>query len=195
MLTRYRETGVVVAAVVAGGVPVAVPIAHALHGSLCPVVVSKIVPPWNTEIGYGAVAFDGSVELNHALMARLGIDRATRQQGIEDTRDKVMRRVRRLGEPRIGTSSIVILVDDGIASGFTTRVAIKALRGAGAHEIVVAVPTAPTHTAAQLATEVDSVYCANLRSGPSFAVAGAYQHWCDVGEEEAIALLSAERAA
>ncbi|RZB35551.1 MAG: hypothetical protein SRB2_03007 [Desulfobacteraceae bacterium Eth-SRB2] len=82
-----------------------------------------------------------------------------------------------------------ILVDDGLASGFTMRVAVAALRNAGAGRIAVAVPTAHRHSAEMIAREVETLYCANIRGGLSYAVASAYRHWSDVAEEAVVKIL------
>jgi predicted phosphoribosyltransferase len=84
----------------------------------------------------------------------------------------------------------VIVVDDGLASGFTMRVAVAALRKAGAERLVVAVPTGHLEAVRQVAEGVETVCCANIRGGWSFAVAAAYRRWSDVPEREAARLLS-----
>ena len=81
-------------------------------------------------------------------------------------------------------------MDDGIAAGSTLRVAVQALRNSGAVEIIVAVPTAHEESLVRIMNEVDALYCANIRSGPQFAVAAAYQHWDDVDETDADRMLA-----
>jgi predicted phosphoribosyltransferase len=177
-----------VLAIPAGGVPVAVPLAEALKCQLDVAVVSKITLPWNTEAGYGAVAFDGSSLLNKAMISAVGLDKADIARGLEKTRAKVVRRVATLrkGRPMPDmTAHEVIVVDDGLASGFTMYAAVAALRRAGVGELIVAVPTGHENSVQSLTEKVDMVCCANIRSGPSFAVASAYQHWDDVSEAEA----------
>ena len=83
----------------------------------------------------------------------------------------------------------IIVVDDGLASGFTMRVAVDAIRRAGAQRIIVAVPTGHVNSVQSLAEKVDVVCCPNIRSGHSFAVASAYRHWSDVSEVEAEKIL------
>ena len=155
-------------------------------------VVSKITLPWNTEAGYGAVAFDGTVKLNKDMVQRVNLTAEDVKKGIEKTTAKVVRRVTKLrgGQPLpdLGDRS-AILVDDGLASGFTMRVAVAALRNAGAVQIVVAVPTAHRHSAEMIAREVEKLYCANIRGGLSYAVASAYRHWSDVAEEDVVIIL------
>jgi predicted phosphoribosyltransferase len=88
----------------------------------------------------------------------------------------------------------VIVVDDGLASGYTLAVAVEALRNQGAQRVIVAVPTAHADAAQQIAHEVEALYCANVREGRRFAVADAYQEWSDVPEEVAAELLRAAHA-
>lgn len=178
-----------VLAVPAGGVPVAVPLAEALSCQLDVAVVSKITLPWNSEAGYGAVAFDGSCLLNDAMIKAAGLSDAEVSRGIEKTREKVLRRIAVLRKEadviEMATRQILV-VDDGLASGFTMQAAVDALRRAGAKSIVVAVPTGHESSLQLLAKTADNVCCANIRTGSSFAVAAAYQQWGDVSEAEAL---------
>ena len=82
-----------------------------------------------------------------------------------------------------------ILVDDGLASGFTMFVAVEAVRRTGAEGVMVAVPTGHEEAVATQATQVSAVYCVDIRSGPVFAVAAAYQDWTDASEAEALRIL------
>jgi len=193
LLAGYRDSNALVLAIPAGGVPVAVTLARRLRLPLEVVVVSKIVLPWNSEAGYGAVAFDGTVRLNEQLLPRLGLREQQIRQGIERTLAKVSRRGERLrgmaAFPPLADRP-VLLVDDGIASGFTMLTAIEALGKAGAEHLLVAVPTAHWKSALTVAVAVETLYCPNLRQGPPFAVADAYQRWADVDEDAAAALLA-----
>jgi putative phosphoribosyl transferase len=192
MLMHYKDTNAIVFAIPAGGVPVGAVVASELQIPLDIAVVSKITLPWNTEAGYGAVAFDGTVRLNMEMASRLGLKDEIVQAGIENTRNKVKKRVAtfRSGKPPLQVDGRpVILVDDGIASGFTMLVAVEALRKSGATQIIIAVPTAHWEAVENVLPNVEEFYCANLRSGWAFAVADAYQKWTDVSEEEVIEIL------
>jgi len=182
----------IILAIPAGGVPVGVVMAETTGLDFDVAVVSKITLPWNTEAGYGAVAFDGTVKLNKDMLRRVNLTAEEVKQGIEKTTAKVARRVTKLRGsqplPDLENRS-AILVDDGLASGFTMRVAVEALRNAGAGRIVVAVPTAHRHSAEMIAREVEALYCANIRGGLSYAVASAYRHWSDVAEEDVVKIL------
>ena len=187
MLGAYRRGSAIVLAIPAGGIPVGAAMARELELPLDVAVVSKITLPWNTEAGYGAVAFDGTVRLNDSLLPRLGLSAGDVTDGIARTREKVRRRVESLrGDrplPEL-SSRPVILVDDGLASGFTMMVAVEAVRKAGAEEVVVAVPTGHLDAVHRLSALVDTLYCANIRGGRSFAVADVYEHWHDLTDHE-----------
>ena len=87
----------------------------------------------------------------------------------------------------------VILVDDGLASGFTMLVAAESVKKAGASEIAVAVPTGHLNAVQRIAEQVNNVFCPNIRSGMRFAVASAYENWSDVAEKELLEILSGNR--
>ena len=192
MLAAHDKQAGIILAIPAGGVPVGVVMAEKTGLDFDVAVVSKITLPWNTEAGYGAVAFDGTVKLNNNLVRRVNLTAEDVKKGIEKTTAKVARRVTKLrgGQPfpDLGNRS-AILVDDGLASGFTMRVAVAALRNAGARRIVVAVPTGHLRSAEMIAREVEVLYCANIRGGLSYAVASAYRHWSDVAEEDMVKIL------
>ncbi|WP_429886567.1 phosphoribosyltransferase [Geoalkalibacter halelectricus] len=193
MLTALKSHDPLVLGIPAGGVPVAERVAARLGCPLDVAVVSKITLPWNTEAGYGAVAFDGTVRINEDLLPHIDLSPEQVQKDIQTTRDKVQRRVQLFRGTRPSPAVIgraVILVDDGLASGFTLLTAVEALRNAGADNLSVAVPTAHEKSLARVAPLVEALYCANVRSGWSFAVAEAYQLWYDVTAEEARRLIT-----
>ena len=193
MLAEFAYGDATIMAIPAGGVPVAKVMADRLHLPLGLAVVSKITLPWNTEVGYGAVAYDGTVRLNDNLVARLRLTEEQIQQGIDKTLRKVADRVKKLrdlGSLAGLSGQQAIVVDDGVASGFTMSVAIEALKKTGIGSLSVAVPTGHENSIERIAGEVDTLYCANIRSGLSFAVADAYLKWSDVGEKEVVAIMA-----
>lgn len=194
LLEHYRDSDALVLGIPAGGVPVAVAVADELGLAFDVAIVSKITLPWNTEVGFGAIAFDGTVRLNERMLRDLGLTAAQVGHQRAQTHAKVERRMRQLRGDRPFPALAgrpVIVVDDGLASGFTMRVALEALRHQGATELVVAVPTGHADTVAKLAADADLVCCANIRADDHFAVARAYQTWRDVAEQEVLALLVA----
>ena len=192
MLHAYHKDIHMILGIPAGGVPVAAAVAEALNIPLDVAVVSKVTLPWNTEAGYGAVAFDGTVRLNKDLIAHIRLSKAQIRAGIDDTSAKVHRRMNNLRKarpfPDLSGKSI-ILVDDGLASGFTMRVAVEALKKAGTAHIIVAVPTAHKESLDAVMSKVDAIFCPNIRSGWRYAVADAYERWSDVDESEVVQIL------
>jgi putative phosphoribosyl transferase len=192
MLEEFRDSAALVLAIPAGGVPVAAAIARELGLPLDVVPVSKVLYPWTTEAGYGAVAFDGSVLLDEAAVESNGVKPEQVEKAVAEARAKVERRLTKLraGRPSFEVSGkSVILVDDGIAAGSTMRAAIGALRRQGASRVFVAVPTAQRRAFDMIAKLADEAYCANVRAGGPFAVAEAYEEWRDLSDEEIEALL------
>jgi len=192
MLAEFRGAPALVVAIPAGGVPVAAAIATELGLPLDVAPVSKVLYPWTTESGYGAVAFDGSVWLDESRMSGHGVSAAQAERAVAEARAKVERRLARLRDARAPLAlegRTVLAVDDGIAGGSTMRAAIAALRRAGAASVVVAVPTAHRNALAAVSKLADAAYCANVRGGVSYAVADAYAQWRDLGDDEIEALL------
>jgi predicted phosphoribosyltransferase len=192
MLRTYQQDIQMVLGIPAGGVPVGATIAETLHIPFDVAVVSKITLPWNTEAGYGAVAFDGTVRLNKALITQIGLSDEQVRSGIDNTTAKVKRRVENLRKkhsfPELFGQSI-ILVDDGLASGFTMLVAVEAIKKAGVEHIIVAIPTAHKESLNKVESKVDAIFCPNIRSGWGYAVADAYERWSDVNESEVMTTL------
>jgi predicted phosphoribosyltransferase len=125
-------------------------------------------------------------------MAQIRLSETEIRAGIEATTSKVHRRVESLRKnnplPILFGQSIV-LVDDGLASGFTMFVAVEALKKAGVEHIIVAVPTAHKESLNVIISKVDAVICPNIRSGWRYAVADAYESWSDVDESEVMKIL------
>jgi len=181
-------------AIPAGGVPVAAEIARDLALPLDLVIVRKIQLPWTTEAGFGALDPEGRALLNQDLVRRVNLS----PQQIETQTAKTLAGLRerearfRQGRPYPDLAGgAALVVDDGLASGYTMRAAVRFLREKGAGRLVVAVPTALERTARELLPRVDLLVCPNLRGGLSFAVADAYENWYDVEEAEVLAILAA----
>ena len=182
-----------VLAVPAGGVPVGYVLAKKLDIPFDVVIVRKIQIPWNTEAGFGAVTWDGKPILNDPLIAQLRLGSEVVKQCISRTRQMVHERNQRLRGSRPFpdvSSRTVILVDDGLASGFSMLAAAESIKSRRPGKVVVAVPTGSAHAIALLAPNVDEVVCLNVRSGPFFAVADAYENWYDLSDDEVLKYLT-----
>ncbi len=196
MLEAFRDTDALVLTIPAGGVPVAAKVSEMLSLPLDVAVVSKITLPWNSESGFGAVAEDGTVRLNREMLHHIKLLPAEVEKGVSETKRKVMRRANFLRGSRPFPDlrkRPVILIDDGLASGITMSVAVLSLKNREAGSIHVAVPTGHVKSVEDIAADVESLYCANIRGGFSFAVADAYDMWTDVPEKEAKRILERYR--
>ena len=197
MLQAFKDNHSLILGIPAGGVPIASVVADRLGLDFDLAVVSKITLPWDTEAGYGAVAFDGTTRLNDRLTNRLRLEEGTIREGIRKTKQKVHRRnVELRGKvpfPKLVDRTLIV-VDDGLASGFTMLVAVEALAKNGADDIFVAVPTGQFRSIETLSSRVSGIFCPNIRSGMVFAVADAYEHWSDVSEKEVSALFTPDRS-
>ena len=190
LLKKYAHGNAIVLAIPAGGVPVALQIARALALPLHLTPVSKVLFPWTTEGGFGAVAFDGSVWLDQTAVESYGLKKEQVAKATADARAKVERRNARFFHESFEIKGkAAILVDDGIAAGSTMRTAIAALRDLGAGEIVVAVPTGHECSVEAMRALADEVVCADIRGGRSFAVADAYEDWHDLSDDDVEAML------
>ena len=192
LLPSYRKGDALVLAIPAGGVPVAAAIARSLGLQIQVAPVSKVLLPWTTESGYGAVAFDGSVWIDDAAAKSYGLRQEQIDKAIAEARAKVERRNRRFKAWKVASrldGKTIILVDDGIAAGSTMRTAIAALRNQAVGKIVVAVPTGHERSLDALRQLANEVVCADIRGGRSFAVADAYEEWHDLSDDDVEALL------
>ncbi len=179
-------------AVPAGGAPVGAEIARLLGITLDLVIVRKIQLPWTTEAGFGALNPAGEAIFNEDMLERLRLTPEEIQEQVRKTLAVIQQREARLrgGKPypRLeGRPTLV--VDDGLASGYTMRAALKFLKELGAGPLIVAVPTGSGRTVREMLPLVDELYCLNMRTGLSFAVAEAYQNWYDLTEDEVLEIL------
>ncbi|MDD1658266.1 MAG: phosphoribosyltransferase [Methanomicrobiales archaeon] len=187
-----------ISAIPAGGVGVGVPLALALRAPLHLAVVRKVQIPWNPEAGFGAVTWDGRVFLNQDLLARLGMSQEMVAEAIARTRAGIRERVEKFAAGRKGPGfrgRDAVVVDDGLASGYTMLAAVDAIRSEGPRRVLVAVPTGSQAAVHRLAESADLVLCLNIRTGSSFAVADAYREWHDLTDSEVLQQLRQAAAA
>jgi len=184
---------VLVLAIPAGGVQVAFPIVRQLKISMDLAITRKLHVPWNREAGFGAITWDGTVLFNEPLFYGLGLTREQIERVVAEERDAIRRRMELFRGDKVFPDlreKVVILVDDGLASGFSMLATAKSVREKGAKEIVVAVPTASVNAIGLLRSSVDKIICLNIRTGPVFAVADAYRVWFDLEDEDVMEILS-----
>jgi len=195
-LSGYKDVNGIVLGIPSGGVPVAAEIAKVLGLSLDVIIVRKIQLPDNPEAGFGAVGPDGEVSLNTNLISQLHLTKEEVERQIQITVNTIKRRneLFRKGRPfPLLKHKVVIIVDDGLASGYTMFSAIGFIKRHKPEKVVVAVPTAPKGTVDLILPQVDELVCLNVRSGFTFAVADAYENWYDLEDEEVISILRSFR--
>lgn len=176
-----------------GGVPVAYEVARALGAPLDVFLVRKLGVPGHEELAFGALASGGSRVYNEALLRELALDAETieviaAREGRELSRRERAYRAER--PPPDLRGRVIILVDDGLATGATMRAAVVALRWQDPARIVVAVPVGAPATCALLGVEADEVVCAAIPD-PFYAVGQWYEDFSETTDDEVRALLAA----
>lgn len=191
LLAYKKHKDAIVLGLARGGVVTAYEVARGLNLPLNVIVVRKIGAPANEELAIGATTETGDTLFNEDIIEMLGVS--------PDTIKKIIEREKKIAQERLaryrGTSpapvlkgKIAIIVDDGIATGASMRVAIKSVRSQGVKKIVLAVPVAAPDSLRSIAKEVDEVVC--LSAPPSFQAVGQfYREFDQTSDEEIIQLL------
>jgi putative phosphoribosyl transferase len=193
---RGRED-VVVLGLPRGGVPVAFEVAVALGAPLDVFVVRKLGVPGHAELAMGAIASGGVRVMNEDVLAWYSLPEAAIEQVAQAERQELERREReyRHGQPLIPLENrVVILVDDGLATGSTMKAAVQAVRALRPARIIVAVPVGATDTCRALAAAADEVVCARTPE-PFSAVGLWYRDFSQTTDQEVRELLDHSRAA
>jgi putative phosphoribosyl transferase len=170
-----NEKPLLVLALPRGGVPVALEVAIALHAPLDVFLVRKLGFPGQEELAIGAIASGGAHLLNAAIIRGLHIPPQQVQEIIQRESAELERREHLYRGNREAPNiegRTVIVVDDGMATGSTMRVAVTALRQKSPHKTIVAVPVAPSIACKQLQHQADAVVC--LSTPPNFYAVGEW---------------------
>ncbi|MEM5799022.1 MAG: phosphoribosyltransferase family protein [Candidatus Aenigmatarchaeota archaeon] len=171
-----------------GGVLVGHSIAKMLGLKLSIVPVRKLPIPWSPEAGFGAVAIDGSLCLNKKLVRELGLKEDEIKRIVKVVLKEVKRRQRIFGSmPNIKNKNVII-VDDGLASGYTALAALKLAKRKGAKRIIIASPVASL-SAYRLLRRYAKVICLYVDRSRVFAVASFYRHFPELSDEEILKCL------
>lgn len=192
-LSSYADDArVIVLALPRGGVPVGYEVARRLHAPLDVWVVRKLGVPGHEELAMGALAGDGTCVVDEELIASLRIDAAALEEVVQREIGELQRRQLAYRatrhDPEIA-GKIVIVVDDGLATGATMRAAAMSLRGRDSAAIVAAAPVAATRTCASLRNVVDRVVCVYTPE-PFHAVGLYYRNFEQTTDDEVSRLLA-----
>jgi predicted phosphoribosyltransferase len=186
-LASYRNrSDVLVLGLPRGGVPVAFEVARELNAPLDVFIVRKLGVPGHEELGMGAIATGGTRILHKQIIQDLGISPDTIDAVTVNEKKELERRenLYRDDRPPLAIEGrVVIVVDDGLATGSTMKAALAALRQLRPARLIVAVPTAPADTCAELQKMADEMVCL-LTPEPFFAVGGSYASFSQTTDEE-----------
>jgi putative phosphoribosyl transferase len=178
---------VIVLALPRGGVPVGYEVASALGVPMDVFLVRKLGTPGHRELAMGAIASGGIRVLNEDVVQWYGVSEAAIEQVVLEEQQELQRRERAYRDDRPGpdlSNRIVILIDDGLATGSTMRAAAQAVRAHRPARIIIAVPVGAPQTCAELATVADEVICA--RTPEAFSAVGQWYLDFDQTEDDEV---------
>lgn len=187
-LMHLRNKDVVVVGLPRGGVPVAAVVAKALNAPLDVILVRKLGVPTQPELAMGAIGEDGVRVLNDEVVQLTGVTRDEIARVESRERGELERRVKRFRSGRELvplTNRVVVIVDDGVATGSTARAACEVVRARGASRIVLAVPVAPPGWERDLAGVADEYVC--VATPPMFSSVGQfYSNFTQVTDDDVV---------
>ncbi len=190
-LNDYRGKNVVVVGIPRGGVVVADNLAKGIGADLDIILAHKLGAPGHAELAVGAVSEDGRLILNRQVVENLGVtdkfiqQEKSLQMAEINRRSEMFRRV----HPKIPLEGkIVIVTDDGVATGATIQAALWAAREEKPEKLIVALPVGPEDAIRRLAEDADEMVC--LKAPPSFAAVGQfYENFLPVDDSEVLRIL------
>jgi putative phosphoribosyl transferase len=192
MVGHLKGEDCIVLAIPRGGVVVGYEVAKALSCPMDVIVPRKIGAPGQPELALGAVSEDGSVYIDESLARLVGADQRYIDEMVDAELAEIRRRVGvyRGGRPVADVAGkVVILVDDGLATGATVLAAIRHLRRLGPRKIIVAVPVAAKETVEKVGKEADEVLCRYMPRD-FYAIGQFYQSFEQLSDDEVLELLS-----
>ncbi|MBD3229489.1 MAG: phosphoribosyltransferase [Candidatus Lokiarchaeota archaeon] len=195
LLSDYKDKQKKILTIPNGGVPVGGPIVKKIGGKMGLIIVRKLQIPYNPEAGFGAVTMDGTVILNQRLLKHVRLTRSQIDQVVSKTKAEIKDRINfyNIDYSDFGDkirNELIIICDDGLASGFTMLAALKSIKKYEPKEIIVAVPTSPRSSYELVSNQDVEVICPNVEDTTYFAVANAYKNWYDLKKEEVLEIIN-----
>jgi len=188
-LGAYKKEPVIVLAIPNGGIPVGLQVALALDADLDLVISRKIPIPLRPEGGFGAVADDGTTILNQGVLKGINLTEKQINYQVSKVRNDIQQRslLYRSSKPlSIVKDKIAIIVDDGLASGYTMMAAIESVRRRQPKHIIAAVPAASATAVKQVEKTADRVITVVTAFVPKFYVSDFYRYWNVLSDKEGL---------
>ncbi len=188
-LTEYRNRSAVVLAIPNGGVLVGLGVALALNADFNIIISRKIPLPLSPEGGFGAVTDDGTTILNEDMVKRFNLSQQQINYQVSQVRADIRQRsllYHGKRPPLVIKGKTVIMVDDGLASGYTIMAAVESIRYRQPREIIVAVPVASATALPRVEKIATRVIACVSGFGPEFYVSDFYRYWHDPSDEEVL---------
>lgn len=191
-LSGLRGKSPVIVGVPRGAVPMAATIADELSGELDVVIVRKLRAPRHPEFAIGSMAEDGEVILHEDVVSRLGVSDSYLEQEKREQLQRIKERKEkyRSARPKVSlTDRVVVVVDDGFATGATMKAALHSARREDPERLIAAAPVGAQETVREMADHADEVVC--LHAPTAFGAVGAfYRQFAQVSDEEVVRVLS-----
>lgn len=194
-LEFLRGHDVVVLGLPRGGVPVAFEVARALHAPLDVLLVRKLGVPLHSELAFGAIGDSGVRVINEDVVSEAHLNEKDMATVETTQRAELLRRAKRFRAdqaPIALRGRIVVIVDDGVATGATAQAACQVARAQGASRVILAVPIGAPDIAERFAAYADEVVCLE-KPVPYFAVGQGYRDFVQTSDDEVVALLDRAR--
>ncbi len=191
LLYKYKDKDCVVLAIPRGGVIVADEVCAALNAKMGLIITRKIGAPDDEELAIGAIAPDGTTVLDGELIRNLFVREDYIQKEKKKQLKEIYRRIKRYHADKLPYTikkRTVIVVDDGMASGFTIIAAIHYLKKKGAKRIVIGTPVAPIEIVKKISVEADEIAVLDTPN-PFYAIGHFYKNFEQVPDEEVLSVL------
>jgi putative phosphoribosyl transferase len=190
-LEKFKAEDVIVLAVPRGGLAIAYDTVKKFGLEWDLIIPRKIGAPHNKEFAIGAVSVDGSYFINNDYVKRLGISQEYIEKEVSEQTDEIKRRMKAYrGKdtfPEVKDKTVII-IDDGIATGFTILAVVKAVKKQGAKKIILAIPVGPRETIEKFKKLVDEVICLYIPE-EFYAVGSYYMNFEQVTEDEVFKIM------
>jgi predicted phosphoribosyltransferase len=192
----YSKDNVVVMGIPNGGMPVALGVALALDADLDLVISRKLPLPLSPEGGFGSITDDGTVILDEDMVKKANLTRQQISYQVDKVRANIFKRsllYHRDHAPVIINGRTVIVVDDGLASGYTMKAALESLRRRKPAKLIAAAPVGPEFIIREIEKFADAVVTCIVSTATRFYVADSYRVWRDITDDEALNCLKESR--